>query len=188
MHVAVSGSGYLATIISACIADFGTPVTCFDSDGARIMDLAQGNIPFFEKNLKEVVKRNVRSGRLIYSTDRETHTPRAEVIFIAGDSSRYLEDRTKEIASMAAPDAVIIICTPAPVGTLARIEGALRACGSKQAVVCHPLFLTGGCAVEDFNWPDRILLGTSEQSRGLADQGRVPTAGHARHTGHSDEF
>lgn len=161
MHIAISGSGYLATIISACIADFGTPVTCFDSDAARIMELAQGNIPFFEKNLTEVVKRNVRSGRLVYSTDAQAHAPRAKVVFIASDSHRYLEERTLEVAAMAASDAVLVICTPAPVGMIAKIERALRKTGSVQPIVCHPVFLTGGCAVEDFNWPDRILLGTA---------------------------
>jgi UDPglucose 6-dehydrogenase len=167
MHIAVSGSGYLATIISACIADFGMPVTCFDTDGARIMELAQGNIPFFEKNLKEVVKRNVRSGRLIYSTDPEAHTRRAQVIFIASDSYRLLEERCLEISAIAPPDAVLVICTPAPVGTIGKVERAVRKAGGMQSVVCHPLFLTGGCAVEDFNWPDRILLGTSS-SHGVA--------------------
>ena len=71
MQIGVYGSGYLATIISACLADFGTPVCCCHADGTQIMEVAQGNIPFYEKNLQEVIRRNVRSGRLIYSADPE---------------------------------------------------------------------------------------------------------------------
>lgn len=164
MHIAVYGSGYLATIVSACLADFGTPVTCFDSDSDRIMELAQGNIPFFEKNLKEVIRRNIRSGRLIYSTDIEAQAARAKIIFLAEDSSRYVEDVAVKIAKLAGPDTIFVLCTPVPVGTASRIEQQLKAASSQQSIVSHPLFLTDGCAVEDFNWPDRILLGATSNN------------------------
>ena len=77
MQIGVYGSGYLATVISACLADFGTPVCCCHADGTRVMEVAKGNIPFFEKNLQEVIRRNVRSGRLVYSaTQRNWRTRR----------------------------------------------------------------------------------------------------------------
>lgn len=161
MQIAVYGSGYMATIISACVADFGTPITCFDADTVRLMELAQGNIPFHEKNLKEVIRRNVRAGRLVYSTDIERQAPRARVIFLAEDDHRYLEDAAVRLAGLTPPDAVFAICTPCPVGTAARVQQRLRAAKRENPVVSHPLFLTSGCAVEDFNWPDRIVLGTS---------------------------
>ena len=69
MQIGVYGSGYLGTVISACLADFGTPVSCCHPDRTRMVEMAQGNIPFFEKNLKEIIRRNVRAGRLSYSTD-----------------------------------------------------------------------------------------------------------------------
>lgn len=162
MYIAVYGSGYLATIVSACLADFGTPVTCFDADSDRILELAQGNIPFYEKNLKEVIRRNIRAGRLIYSTDIEAQAGRAKVIFLAEDNSRYVEDTALKIAGLASPDATLVLCTPVPVGTAARIAKQLKS--KEQAIVSHPLFLTDGCAVEDFNWPDRILLGTESNN------------------------
>jgi len=161
MQIAVYGSGYVATIVSACIADFGTPVTCFDADTVRLMELAQGNIPFFEKNLKEIVRRNVRAGRLAYSTDLENQASRAGVIFLAEDDHRYIEDTAVRLAGLMGQEAVIVICTPAPVGTAARVLQKLRAAQRENPVVSHPLFLTSGCAVEDFNWPDRIVLGTT---------------------------
>lgn len=160
MHIGVYGSGYLATIISACIADFGMPVTCFDADSARVVELAQGVTPFHEKNLKDVIRRNVRAGRLLYSTDIEHQAARSKVIFLAEDGSQYVEEVAMQIASLAAPDAVLAICTPVTVGTAARIEKRLREKGLKQALVSHPISLTCGCAIEDFNWPDRIVFGT----------------------------
>ena len=63
--VGVYGSGFLGTVISACLADFGTPVSCCHPDRTRMVEMAQGNIPFFEKNLKEIIRRNVRAGRLL---------------------------------------------------------------------------------------------------------------------------
>jgi UDPglucose 6-dehydrogenase len=72
MQTGVYGAGYLGTVVSACLADFGTPVTCCHPDSSRMVEMAQGNVPFFEKNLTEVIKRNVRSGRLAYSTDMES--------------------------------------------------------------------------------------------------------------------
>ena len=61
MQTGVYGSGYLGTVVSACLADFGTPVTCCHPDSSRMVEMAQGNVPFFEKNLTEVIKRNVRA-------------------------------------------------------------------------------------------------------------------------------
>ena len=98
MLVGVYGSGYLGTVISACLADFGTPVSCCDTDSTRMVEMAQGNICFFEKNLKEIVKRNVRCGRLSYSTDVEAFSKRAHVIFLAEDLAENLEEVVLRIA------------------------------------------------------------------------------------------
>ena len=57
MQISVYGSGYLGSVISACIADFGLPVTCYDENSERIREVAQGHIPFYEKNLEEVIRR-----------------------------------------------------------------------------------------------------------------------------------
>jgi UDPglucose 6-dehydrogenase len=160
MHIGIYGAGYLGTIISACLGDFGTPVTCFDEDTDRISSLAQGQVPYYERNLEEVIRRNVRAGRLVYSTDIASFLRRSNVIFLAHDSPQYAEDLAARIGR-ASPEALLIIVSPVPVGTGTRIEAALRESNPKITVVSHPMFLTDGCAVEDFNWPDRILLGTS---------------------------
>jgi len=161
MHIGVYGSGYLATVISACLADFGSPVCCCHSDSSRITSVAKGDIPFYEKNLQEVIRRNVRSGRLIYSTDPEDLARRAQVIFLAEDSPQGLEELVVRMGRAAGRMQVLSVVTPVRVGTTSILEKALKAQALRSILVCQPMFFTNGCAVEDFNWPDRIILGTS---------------------------
>jgi UDPglucose 6-dehydrogenase len=168
MQIGVYGSGYLGTVISACLADFGTPVSCCHADSSRMVEMAQGNVPFFEKNLKEVIRRNVRSGRLLYSTDVESFARRTRVIFLAEDSATHLEDLVLRIARLAAKPPILAIVTPVPVGTASSIEKALGKANLRAIIVSQPMFFTDGCAVEDFNWPDRIILGTKSSDGVLA--------------------
>src|SRR5438477_1378048 len=161
MRIGIYGAGYLGTVVAACLADFGTPVLAYDDDTARVLSLAEGNIPFYEKNLKDVIRRNLRSGRMSHSTELEPFARRSQVIYFAADSSRYIEEMALKLATYAEEATILVIVTPVPVGTANRVEQRLQAAGRKLLVVSHPLFLTEGCAVEDFNWPDRIVLGTS---------------------------
>jgi UDPglucose 6-dehydrogenase len=168
MQIGVYGSGYLGTIVSACLADFGTPVTCCHQDSSRMVEMAQGKVPFYEKNLDEVIKRNVRAGRLVYSTDMESFAKKSQVIFLAEDTPKSLEDRAVRIARLAPKPPILVVITPAPVGTATALEKALRECKLQATLVSYPMFLTDGCAVEDFNWPDRIILGTASSDAVLA--------------------
>ena len=161
MHIGVYGSGYLATVISACLADFGTPVCCCHADSSNIVEVAKGNIPFYEKNLQEVIRRNVRSGRLVYSTDPDDLARRAQVIFLAEDSPQGLEELVVRMARAAGRVQVLSIVTPVRVGTTSALEKMLKGHALRSILVSQPMFFTNGCAVEDFNWPDRIILGTS---------------------------
>jgi len=160
MHHAVYGTGYLATVISSCLADFGLPVTCFHEDVPKIASLARDETPYYEKNLKEVVRRNVRSGRLTFSHDVDRTARRSLMIFLAEDRADGIEELALRLAKYGSDQHMLIISTPVSVGTASRIEHKLRSTGSKVTVISHPVFVTDGCAVEDFNWPDRILLGT----------------------------
>ncbi|HJW99099.1 MAG TPA: nucleotide sugar dehydrogenase [Terriglobales bacterium] len=164
MHHAVYGTGYLATVISSCLADFGLPVTCFHEDVPKISSLARDETPYYEKNLKEVVRRNVRSGRLTFSHDPERTCRKSLMIFIAQDSSDGIEETAARLSRFCSDDHMLVISSPVPVGTAARIERNLRASGSKIIIMSHPVFVTDGCAVEDFNWPDRILLGSDSNA------------------------
>jgi UDPglucose 6-dehydrogenase len=161
MQIGVYGAGYLGTVISACLADFGTPVTCCHPDSSRMVEMAQGKVPFHEKNLAEVIRRNVRSGRLAYSTDVESFARKASIIFLAEDSPQHLADLTLRIARAAQKPPILSIATPVGVGTGAALEQKLHDARLKAIIVSQPVFFTAGCAVEDFNWPDRIVLGTT---------------------------
>jgi UDPglucose 6-dehydrogenase len=161
MQIGVYGSGYLGTVISACLADFGTPVTCCHPDRSRMVEMAQGNIPFFEKNLKEIIRRNVRAGRLAYSTDIESFARKTPVIFLAEDKAENLSDIAMRITRLAPKPPILTIVTPAPVGTANALEKTIKDAGLQATVVSQPMFFTDGCAVEDFNWPDRLILGST---------------------------
>lgn len=168
MQIGVYGAGYLGTVISACLADFGTPVTCCHPDSSRMVEMAQGNVPFYEKNLTEVIKRNVRSGRLAYSTDIESFSRKSHVVFIAEDSPQDLGNLALRIARAAGKPSIIVIATPVSVGTATAIEQTVLNAGLKTTIVSQPVFFTPGCAIEDFNWPDRIILGTPSNDAVLA--------------------
>jgi UDPglucose 6-dehydrogenase len=161
MQIGVYGSGYLGTVISACLADFGTPVSCCHPDRSRMVEMAQGNIPFFEKNLKEIIRRNVRAGRLAYSTDIESFARRTYVIFLAEDKAEHLTDVALRITRLAPKPPILAIVTPVPVGTANALERTMKEAGLQATIVAQPMFFTDGCAVEDFNWPDRLILGST---------------------------
>src|SRR5881227_1591983 len=168
MQIGVYGAGYLGTVISACLADFGTPVTCCHPDSSRMVEMAQGKVPFHEKNLAEVIKRNVRSGRLAYSTDVEAFARKSAVIFLAEDTPQHLSDLVLRISKAVPKAPILSIVTPVAVGTGAALEKKLQDAGLKAVIVSQPMFFTAGCAVEDFNWPDRIVLGTTSSEAVVA--------------------
>lgn len=164
MQIGVYGCGYLGTVVAACLADFGVPVTAYGSDSVNTTLLASGILPFHEKNLSDIVRRGVRSGRLMYSTHLQSMVQRAEIIYLAEDANRDMEAISMEIANYCDHGQILVLVTPVPVGTAQRIEERLKASGRQITVVSHPLFLSEGCAVEDFNWPDRIVLGTNSNA------------------------
>jgi UDPglucose 6-dehydrogenase len=126
-----------------------------------MVEMAQGNIPFFEKNLKEVIRRNVRAGRLAYSTDIESFARRTGVIFLAEDKAENLSDIAIRITRLAPKPPILTIVTPVSVGTANALEKSIQDIGLQATIVSQPMFFTDGCAVEDFNWPDRLILGAT---------------------------
>jgi len=164
MQIGVYGCGYLGTVVAACLADFGVPVTAYGSDSVNTTLLASGILPFHEKNLSDIVRRGVRAGRLMYSTHLQSMVQRAEIIYLAEDANKDIESISMEIASYSVHGQILVVITPVPVGTARRIEARLKAAGKQMTVVSHPVFLSEGCAVEDFNWPDRIVLGTNSSA------------------------
>jgi UDPglucose 6-dehydrogenase len=100
---------------------------------------------------------------LAYSTDIETFARRTSVIFLAEDKADGLADVAMRIARLASKPPILTIVTPVPVGTANKLEKSMKDAGLQASIVSQPMFFTDGCAVEDFNWPDRIILGSTSQ-------------------------
>src|SRR5437588_10902078 len=135
MLIGVYGCGYLGTVVAACLADFGVPVTAYGSDAVNTTLLASGILPFHEKNLSDIVRRGVRAGRLMYSTHLQSMVQRSEIIYLAEDSSKNIEQTASEIAASCDHGQILVLVTPLPVGTARRIEEAVRAAGRNMIVV-----------------------------------------------------
>ncbi|NRA02379.1 MAG: UDP-glucose/GDP-mannose dehydrogenase family protein [Myxococcales bacterium] len=180
MRLAVIGTGYVGLVTGACFAEFGNEVVCVDLDRDKIMGLRRGQIPFFEPGLEEVVLRNLRSGRLSFSTDTQEAVTRSSVIFLAVQTpSRpdgltdlsFVEQVARTIGSCLNGYKVLVTKSTVPVKTAEelrkRVEEARSAAGLDQvdfSVASNPEFLREGSAVEDFMRPDRIVVGTDDDA------------------------
>ena len=175
MRIAMIGTGYVGLVSGACFSDFGHDVTCVDKDEGKIEALKRGAMPIFEPGLDQLVERNVRGGRLSFTTDLRRGIDGAEAIFIAvGTPSRrgdghadlsYVFGAAREIAEALTGPAVIVTKSTVPVGTGDEVERILREAnpGAQPWVVSNPEFLREGAAIEDFKRPDRIVVGTEHE-------------------------
>jgi UDPglucose 6-dehydrogenase len=174
MRITMIGTGYVGLVSGACFSDFGHDVTCVDKDENKIAALKRGEMPIFEPGLAQLVERNVRGGRLDFTTDLQGGVAGADAIFIAvGTPSRrgdghadlsYVFAATQEIARAMTKPAVVVTKSTVPVGTGDEVERIIgeTAPGAKAWVVSNPEFLREGAAIEDFKHPDRIVVGTDD--------------------------
>jgi UDPglucose 6-dehydrogenase len=174
MHVAMIGTGYVGLVSGACFADFGHHVTCVDKDADKIASLARGEVPIFEPGLPELVKSNLRQGRLVFSTDLAPAVRAADAVFIAvGTPSRrgdghadlsFVYAAAREIAAALDGFTIVITKSTVPVGTGDEVERIIRQVrpDADFAVVANPEFLREGAAIRDFKLPDRIVVGTED--------------------------
>ncbi|AEH45078.1 nucleotide sugar dehydrogenase [Thermodesulfatator indicus DSM 15286] len=171
MHIAVIGTGYVGLVSGAGMADFGMNVVCVDIDEEKITKLKAGEIPFYEPGLKELVAKNVKAGRLSFTTDLAEAVKRTLVIFIcvgtppAPDGSADLS-AVKSVALSLAETIdeykVIVTKSTVPVGTNRWIKQLIdenKKNDVKVDVISNPEFLREGCAIEDFMRPDRVVIG-----------------------------
>ena len=175
MRIAVVGSGYVGLVSGACLADFGHEVVCIDSDVRKIDALKEGVIPIYEPGLDEIVLKNVKAGRLQFTTSLDESVSRAEAVFIAvGTPSRrgdghadlsYVYDVARELARVVRGFTVVITKSTVPVGTGDEVERIIREenPNADVAVVSNPEFLREGAAIEDFKRPDRIVIGLQDE-------------------------
>src|SRR5215467_2788333 len=175
MQIAMIGTGYVGLVSGACFADFGHHVTCVDKDERKIEALRKGQIPIYEPDLDRMVEDNVRGGRLDFATDLKAPVAAADAVFIAvGTPSRrgdghadlsYVYAAAREIAAVVSGFTVVVTKSTVPVGTGDEVERIIREANPKADVVVasNPEFLREGAAIRDFKFPDRIVIGTSDE-------------------------
>jgi UDPglucose 6-dehydrogenase len=176
MRIAVVGTGYVGLVSGTCFANSGNTVTCLDINAEKIARLNRGEIPIYEPGLEELVIRNAKAGRLLFTTDTAAAIQAAQVIFLAvgtppsADGSADLSSLWKVVDSIAPyldAEAVVVTKSTVPVGSCAGIEARLKErTGRDCRVASNPEFLKEGAAIEDFQKPDRVVVGVRSAAVG----------------------
>ncbi|MBS1936899.1 MAG: UDP-glucose/GDP-mannose dehydrogenase family protein [Bacteroidetes bacterium] len=171
MNIAVVGTGYVGLVTGTCFAETGNHVTCVDIDVEKVKKLKAGQVPIYEPHLDVLFERNIRQGRLLFTTDLKEAVDQAEIIFLAlptppgEDGSadlKYVLGVAKELGKIINGYKVIVDKSTVPVGTAEKVRAAVAEHARQPFdVVSNPEFLREGFAVDDFLKPDRVVVGTS---------------------------
>ena len=164
------GTGYVGLVSGACFSELGLDVTCVDSDKDKIDTLLDGKLPIYEPGLDKLVTDNVKAGRLHFTNDLSTAVIGAKAIFIAvGTPSRrgdghadlsYVYAAAEEIAKNADEGAIVVTKSTVPVGTGSQIKKRISVIRNDELeVAANPEFLREGSAINDFLYPDRVIIG-----------------------------
>lgn len=173
MKIAVIGTGYVGLVTGAGFSDFGHDVTCVDIDERRIETLRQGEVPFYEPGLHEIIKRNVGLDRLKFTTSTKDAVAGSQLVFIAvgtpssEDGSadlQYVVEAARQIGAALTGFAVVITKSTVPVGTAEKVRAALAETSKVEfSVASNPEFLKEGDAVNDFMKPARVVVGVDDE-------------------------
>jgi UDPglucose 6-dehydrogenase len=179
MKIAIVGTGYVGLVSGTCFADTGNHVMCIDIDESKITRLQAGEITIYEPGLEKIFTRNIKEGRLTFTTSLENGIKEASIIFLAlptppgEDGSadlKYILGVAAELGKLLKPEdyKVIVDKSTVPVGTSEKVRAAILRTGTgierSFDVVSNPEFLREGAAVEDFMKPDRVVIGTSSDN------------------------
>ncbi len=172
MEIAMIGTGYVGLVTGTCFAESGNQVTCVDIDQSKIDRLKRGEIPIYEPGLTELVQRNSKAGRLIFTSSTVDAVSNAKIVYLAvgtpqsDDGSANLSALWNVVAGIAPyidDDTIIVTKSTVPVGTNQGIYERLFAANQKYyRVASNPEFLKEGAAINDFMYPDRVVVGTRE--------------------------
>lgn len=171
--ICVIGTGYVGLVTGTCFADLGNEVRCLDIDNQRIEKLKQGIMPIYEPGLEQLVSQNVKAGRLVFTTNYEEALDSAEFAFIAvgtpsgvdGEADlQYVRAAAEKIADLVNHPIIVVNKSTVPVGTGDWVADIIRKRRAGKPldfdVVSNPEFLREGSAINDFMYPDRIVLGS----------------------------
>lgn len=173
MTISIIGTGYVGLVTGAIFADLGHKVFCLDIDKQKIASLKNGEIPFYEPGLKELVKRNVDQKRLLFTTESREAIPKSKVVFICvgtpangnGEANlSYLFSAVTEVAKHLKGYTLIAIKSTVPIGVEVELEKLISSSATaKYEFASCPEFLKEGSAIEDAQCPDRIIIGTKSK-------------------------
>src|ERR1700712_304447 len=179
MKIAVVGTGYVGLVTGTCFAETGNQVICVDIDKSKIDKLSSGTITIYEPGLEKIFQRNLKEGRLKFTTSLAEGIKDAKIIFLAlptppgEDGSadlKYILGVAKDLGTLIDQDdyKVIVDKSTVPVGTADKVRDAIVNSGKLSAglhfdIVSNPEFLREGVAVDDFMKPDRVVIGCSSE-------------------------
>ena len=171
MKIAVVGTGYVGLVTGTCFAETGNTVTCVDIDTEKVKKLSGGKITIYEPGLELLFERNLKQGRLYFTTKLEEGIKDAQIIFLAlptppgEDGSadlKYILGVASELGPLLKHYTIVIDKSTVPVGTADKVKERIAAKASVEFdVVSNPEFLREGVAVDDFMKPERVVIGTS---------------------------
>ena len=174
MNIVVIGTGYVGLVTGTCFARYGNVVTCVDVNEERVKTLKSGTVPFYEPGLGEMMTRNMREGRLFFTSSTKDALQNAECCFIcvgtpqAPDGSanlEYIESASRDIGAGMVGDLLVVVKSTVPVGTNKKVENwvteelSKRNANYKLFMASNPEFLREGSSLHDFLEPDRVIMG-----------------------------
>ena len=182
MQITIIGTGYVGLVSGTCFAEMGNDVTCVDISEDKIKSLRAGKSPIYEPGLDVLLERNIKEGRLTFTTSLADGIKNAKVIFLAlptppgkdgGADLQYVLNVSQDLTKLIDKYTVIVNKSTVPVGTAEKVHAVLAAGLDTELfdVVSNPEFLREGVAVDDFLKPDRVVIGTSsEKARKIMDE------------------
>src|SRR4051812_48652085 len=173
MNIAVVGTGYVGLVTGTCLAETGNHVICVDINIEKVKQMQAGVVPIYEPHLDQLFERNIKQGRLTFTTDLAAAIESAKVIFLAlptppgEDGSAdlsYILGVANDLGKIIKDYKVIVDKSTVPVGTADKVREAIKK-NTKVPfdVVSNPEFLREGFAVDDFLKPDRVVIGASSE-------------------------
>ena len=173
MNIAVVGTGYVGLVTGTCFSEMGNHVTCVDIDANKVERMRNGKIPIYEPHLDVLFERNIKQGRLQFTTNLEEAIADAQIIFLAlptppgEDGSAdlsYILGVSNQLGKLIKEYKIVINKSTVPVGTAEKVREAIsKSCSVHYDVVSNPEFLREGFAVDDFMKPDRVVIGTRSE-------------------------
>ncbi|PFB95597.1 UDP-glucose 6-dehydrogenase [Bacillus cereus] len=174
MNIAIFGTGYVGLVTGVCLSDIGHRVTCIDIDENKVAKMKEGISPIYEPGLDELMSKNIKENRLLFTTDCRQGIEEADVIYIAvgtpqqADGSanlRYIEQVALDIANNLKKDSIVVIKSTVPVGTNDHVKNLIQQnlkADVKISMVSNPEFLREGSAIHDSFYGDRIVVGADD--------------------------